>query len=124
MNFIESLLTCYKKTFNYSGRASKSEFWWFQLLNFVVFAFLVVYTRSESYEAFAENNLIDILMYIYALKLIPLLSAAVRRFHDMDKSGFMVLWSLVPIVGSLVVLIALMGNGTEGNNKFGPKPKK
>ena len=124
MNFLESLLTCYKKTFKYSGRASKSEFWWFQLLNLAILVFLILYTNSGSYDAFAENNLIDIFTYIYALNLIPLLSAAVRRFHDMDKSGFMVLWSAVPIVGFFVVLIGLMGNGTEGNNKFGPKPKK
>ena len=61
MNFIESLLTCYKKTFNYSGRASKSEFWWFQLLNLAILAFLILYTNSGSYDAFAENNLLDMI---------------------------------------------------------------
>ena len=130
MNFIESLLTCYKKIFNYSGRASKSEFWWFQLLNLAILAFAILYTNSDYYDPlgsgtiFFLDKLMEYSIYLFIVNQIALYAAAVRRFHDMDKSGFMVLWSLIPIAGGLIVLIALLGDGTEGINKFGPKPKK
>ena len=116
MNFLESLKTCYKKVFNYRGRASKSEYWWFQLY-FTLFAILTFYI-------FETHTFGQVLFVLWVFNNLPLLSAAVRRFHDMNKSGWLVLWSLVPFIGAFIVLIMLAGDGTKGKNKFGPKPKK
>ena len=116
MNFLESIQTCYKKIFNYKGRASKSEYWWFQLY-FTLFAILTFY-YSENY-SFGQALLI-----VWAFNNLPLLSAGVRRFHDMNKSGWTVLFALIPFIGALIVLGMLAGDGTKGKNKFGPKPKK
>ena len=46
------------------------------------------------------------------------------HLHDMNKSGWTVLWAMIPIVGALIVLGMLLGDGTKGKNTFGPKPKK
>mgnify|MGYP001304946972 CR=1 FL=1 len=46
MSFIESLLTCYKKTFNYSDRASKSEYYWFTLYAYIIQVLVVVYHKN------------------------------------------------------------------------------
>ena len=116
MNFLESIITCYKKVFNYRGRASKSEYWWFQLY-FTLFAILTFYL-------FETHTFGQVLFVLWVFNHLPLLSAAVRRFHDMNKSGWSVLWSLVPFIGAFIVLIMLAGDGTKGKNKFGPKPKK
>ena len=116
MNFLESLKTCYKKVFNYRGRASKSEYWWFQLY-FTLFAILTFYIVET-------HTFGQVLFVRWVFNNLPLLSVAVRRFHDMNKSGWSVLWSLVPFIGAFIVLIMLAGDGTKGKNKFGPKPKK
>ena len=116
MNFLESLKTCYKKVFNYRGRASKSEYWWFQLY-FTLFAILTFYIVET-------HTFGQVLFVLWVFNNLPLLSVAVRRFHDMNKSGWLVLWSLVPFIGAFIVLIMLAGDGTKGKNKFGPKPKK
>ena len=116
MNFLESLETCYKKVFNYRGRASKSEYWWFQLY-FTLFAILTFYIVET-------HTFGQVLFVLWVFNNLPLLSAAVRRFHDMNKSGWTLLWALVPFIGTFIVLIMLAGDGTKGKNKFGPKPKK
>ena len=120
MNFLESLKTCYKKIFNYRGRASKSEYWWFQLY-FTLFAILMFSLVEAQGTSFTFGQ---VLFVLFLFNNLPLLSAAVRRFHDMNKSGWSVLWSLVPFIGAFIVLIMLAGDGTKGKNKFGPKPKK
>ena len=116
MNFLESIITCYKKVFNYRGRASKSEYWWFQLY-FTLFAILTFYIVET-------HTFGQVLFVLWVFNNLPLLSVAVRRFHDMNKSGWLVLWSLVPFIGAFIVLIMLAGDGTKGKNKFGPKQKK
>ena len=115
MNFLESFQTCYKKTFNYRERASKSEYWWFQLY-YTLFAILTTYFQDHSFG--------QVLIYLWLFNNLPMLSAGVRRFHDMNKSGWTVLWAMIPIVGALIVLGMLAGDGTKGKNTFGPKPKK
>ncbi len=115
MNFLESFQTCYKKTFNYRERASKSEYWWFQLY-YTLFAILMTYFQDHSFG--------QVLIYLWLFNNLPMLSAGVRRLHDMNKSGWTVLWAMIPIVGALIVLGMLLGDGTKGKNTFGPKPKK
>ena len=109
------LFTYNKKIFNYRGRASKSEYWWFQLY-YTLFAILTSYFQDHSFG--------QVLIYLWLFNTLPLLSAGVRRFHDMNKSGWTVLWAMIPIVGALIVLGMLLGDGTKGKNTFGPKPKK
>ena len=131
MNFLESLITCYKKTFNYRGRASKSEYWWFQLY-YTLFAISLSYLSSvtglrmgmDPYYLSDAQRILLIFPYILLFSLLPLLSAGVRRFHDMNKSGWTVMYAVIPFIGALIVLGMLAGDGTKGKNTFGPKPKK
>lgn len=55
--------------------------------------------------------------------LVILLSISVKRFHDLDKTGWLVLLYLIPVVGIIVWLYALLAPGTKGSNKFGESPK-
>ena len=113
MNFIESIQTCYKKFFDFSGRASKSEYWWFQLYGIIIYGLLFVF----------KGDLALLFSILTIANTIPLWAAAVRRLHDTDKSGWMVLISVIPLIG-LFIFVLLIRDGTKGKNRFGPKPKK
>ena len=113
MNFIESIQTCYKKFFDFSGRASKSEFWWFQLYVIIIYGMTFVF----------QGDLVLVFSILVIANIIPAYAAAVRRLHDTDKSGWFVLISFIPIIG-LFIIFLLIGDGSKGKNRFGPKPKK
>ena len=113
MNFIESIKTCYKKFFDFSGLASKSEFWWFQLYVIIIYGMQFVF----------QGDLVLVFSILVIANIIPLYAAGVRRLHDTDKSGWMVLISVIPIIG-LFIIFLLIGDGSKGKNRFGPKPKK
>ena len=113
MNFTDSIKTCYKKFFDFGGRASKSEFWWFQLYCLVIYFLQFVF----------QGDLQILFSIIVIANLIPVYAAGVRRIHDSNKSGWWMLIGLVPLIG-LYLLILLAQDGTKGKNRFGAKPKK
>jgi len=113
MNFIESIQTCYKKFFDFSGRASKSEYWWFQLYNAIIYVLSFVF----------QGDLTLLFSILVIANIIPTYAAAVRRIHDSDKSGWMVLIAVIPLIG-LYVIVLLLQEGSKGKNRFGTKPKK
>ena len=115
MTFSESVSTCIKKYFVFKGRASKSEFWWFQLIWVVSYVVMII----SNNEAIAFICL-GIIIFI----AIPLISVGVRRLHDTNKSGFYYLLSLIPFIGGLIVLFMMIGDGTKGKNRYGPDPLK
>ena len=116
MTFGESISTCFKKYFVIQGRASKSEFWWLQLVWFACFLIPLIFEGSQPVEYF----FIGIVVIIF----IPLFTVGIRRLHDTGKSGFYYFWSLVPFVGSLIVLAFMLGDGTKGRNQYGDNPLK
>ena len=113
MNFTQSIQTCYKKFFDFSGRASKSEYWWFQLYNAVIYVLTFVF----------QGDLTLLFSILVIANIIPTYAAAVRRIHDSDKSGWMVLIAVIPLIG-LYVIVLLLQEGSKGKNRFGAKPKK
>lgn len=114
MTFGESVSTCLKKYFVFEGRASRSEYWWFQL----------IVTPSYFISTVLENEISYIFLGITIFTLIPAISAGVRRLHDTNRSGFFLLISLIPFIGGLVLLFLLIPEGTKGKNRFGPDPLK
>ena len=116
MTFGESVSTCLKKYFVIQGRASKSEFWWFQLLWSASFFIMFIFEGSEPVTYFFYGIIVII--------FIPLFTVGVRRLHDTGKSGFYYFWSLVPFIGSLIVLAFMLGDGTKGRNQYGDNPLK
>tara|TARA_Y100000741_G_C17954272_1_gene437073 strand:- start:100 stop:474 length:375 start_codon:yes stop_codon:yes gene_type:complete len=114
MTFSDSVSTCLKKYFVFEGRASRSEYWWFQL----------IVSPSYLISTILENEIGYFFLGITLFTLIPAISAGVRRLHDTNRSGFFLLISFIPFIGGIVLLFFLILEGTKGKNKFGPDPLK
>ena len=114
MNFSESINTCLKKYFVFKGRASRSEYWWFQL----------IVSPSYFISTYLENEISYFFLGITLITLIPAISAGARRLHDTNRSGFFLLISLIPFIGGIILLFLLIPVGTKGKNKFGADPLK
>ncbi|MBW9112223.1 DUF805 domain-containing protein [Rhizobium cauense] len=112
MSFTEAVSSVFSKYAVFSGRAGRPEFWWFALFN--VIASLIL--------AFLDKALFgyEILGAIYGLVvLLPGLGVAVRRLHDIDRSGWWLLVGLIPLVGWIVLLVWYLTRGTAGPNQYG-----
>lgn len=100
----------------FSGRASRSEFWWFMLFEMIVYA-IVACLGSINQTFFNVLNGLVSLGFI-----LPSLGLAVRRLHDINKSGWLVLLGLIPVVGTIILLIWYCKASDLTENQYGPVP--
>jgi uncharacterized membrane protein YhaH (DUF805 family) len=111
---VESIGVGLKKIVRFDGRASRSEFWWFFVGQYIT-AFLLVFLERLLFSVVGGTGetIIEVagVLFLVAYQ-VALLAAAVRRFHDIDFVGW---WVLVPFVNPF----ALMKAGTPGPNRFG-----
>lgn len=98
MTFQESVRTCFAKYFDFEGDATRSEYWWFVLLIVVVGFTLAILSRFLS-------------GVFSLLTIIPAISAATRRLHDTNRTGWWQLLVFVPIIGTLVLAYFLVQEG-------------
>jgi uncharacterized membrane protein YhaH (DUF805 family) len=109
---VSSVLTQYT---GFSGRARRSEFWWFTLFAFVLY--LVVGVLDIAMHS-------SVLGVVVALGLLlPTLAVTVRRLHDTGRSGWWIFITLIPLVGGIVLLVFECTDSEPGPNRFGPSPK-
>ncbi len=121
LNFFQAIGACLRKYFTIKGRASRSEYWFLQLLTTPLYLILFATENSYSDDAIIFGAIAGIIVLLLA---IPVLTVTVRRFHDINKSGWFILFNLIPFVGWIIVLVMLIENGTEGKNRFGDYPLK
>jgi len=97
----------------FDGRAGRGEYWWFALANIVVYVALSILTQI--------SGIFSLLFFIYALAVfVPSIAVAIRRLHDTDKSGWLLLIGLIPFVGAIILLVFVIQEGTSGPNQYGP----
>lgn len=120
------MFTAYKRYFDFEGRSSRSEYWLFVLLNVivgVVYTAVVIGTRAADNGPSAVGLAAMAVVTLFGLaSFIPGLSVTVRRLHDTDKSGWLILLGLIPLIGVIILLVFYILPGTKGPNKFGPDP--
>jgi uncharacterized membrane protein YhaH (DUF805 family) len=118
LTFTQSIRTCFSKYVTFSGRASRSEFWYFSLfLALAGFAFSVIDAML-----FLQSD-IGLLSPIFSITtFVPSIAVSVRRLHDVDFSGSWLLIVFVPIIGWIFLLILAIRIGTQGANRFGADP--
>jgi uncharacterized membrane protein YhaH (DUF805 family) len=115
----------FKKIFDFSGRASRSEFWWFYL-TYIFLSFLVIFIimfLAIMSDPNISDSALDSMSNIGYLTGIGTLGATVRRLHDRDISGWAILLFIIPLV-NIYLIVLLFLKGTEGKNKFGEYPLK
>lgn len=115
-------LAVLKKYAVFSGRARRKEYWYFFLGNFIIGIVLAVIgflTGSASVKV-GVNILSGILNLAI---LLPGLGVAVRRLHDTGHSGWYFLMSFIPLVGTIMLIVALASDSHPGTNEYGPYPK-
>jgi len=110
---------------NFKGRANRSEYWYFVLFNVLLIfvpafalGFLSDLVGAESFSIAAAA----MYLIIFLGTFIPGLAVAVRRLHDLDKSGSWLFFYFVPFIGGIMLLVWLCSEGTIGNNKYGRDP--
>ena len=125
MDFKKAVRTCLKDKYaNFSGRATRSEFWYFILfyyllcLPFYMLAFLT--GLGNSFQLFYLT--VGISIIIALLIMVPTYAACVRRLHDTGRSGWWIFLYFIPYIGAIALLIILCMKSDE-DNKYGLKPQ-
>jgi|TARA_B110001469_G_C9407977_1_gene209077 uncharacterized membrane protein YhaH (DUF805 family) len=109
MNWFKKVV--FENYINFDGRARRSEYWYFILFN-AIFALIFATVSSKLY-----------FVYVIAI-ILPSLAVAVRRLHDIGKSGVWLFISFVPIIGGIWLLVLLATQGDSDYNEFGSDPKE
>ncbi|MBR1920978.1 MAG: DUF805 domain-containing protein [Kiritimatiellae bacterium] len=120
MNYYIEAIT--KKYCCFCGRARRKEFWMFVLFNWIAgFVVGAVGTALASATGVAAFGLLSI---IYVLGVfLPGLGVAIRRLHDIGKSGWWWLIAFIPLVGPIVLLVFACLDSQPGENAYGANPK-
>ena len=123
MGFAEAVKVGLNKFYDPYGRASRSEFWWYWL--FLIIISGVIGVIGGFLEAVGEEQVwIGIILQCLSLVLcISILCAEIRRLHDIGKSGWNLLWNLIPLFGAIYVIVLLCMASQPGENKYGPEPR-
>ena len=113
MSFMDSTKTCVQKSFTIEGRASRSEYWFFYLF------LIIAQIGLGIIDGVAGTPLVFLL-----LALLPaIICAGIRRMHDIGKSGWWMLISLIPLIGILVFLYWFIFDGGQPHaNQYGAVP--
>ena len=116
---------------NFEGRARRSEYWYFVLMNIVIMIVPIIFIMINATSDNGEGPLfflgIGIIGVVGLALFLPSLAVAVRRLHDTGKSGWWYLIGIIPIVsyiGGLVLFVFYLSDSQAGNNKWGPNPKE
>jgi uncharacterized membrane protein YhaH (DUF805 family) len=110
MNITESVTSVLKNYANFDGRARRSEYWWFFLVNILLQSLLYLVSPILA-------NIVGLALFI------PGLAVAVRRMHDIGKSGWYLLVAFIPLAGIIWLIVLLVTDGQSGTNEYGPDPK-
>ena len=129
---MEWMIMPLKRYADFQGRSRRMEYWMFQLLIvlvalvavmlFVALAAIQGDSQTDGISA-GMGILIGVCVLAYLAIIVPALAVTVRRFHDQDKSGWLILINFVPYVGGLIVMVFMFLEGTRGPNQYGADPK-
>lgn len=101
---------------DFSGRASRSEFWWFELFGVILGAIISAFGIFSTGAVSVIQSIVGLLLFL------PSLGLCVRRLHDINKSGWFVLLSFIPIVGIIILIIWWCKESEMQPNQYGPIP--
>ena len=137
MSFFDAVASAFRRYFDFSGRSSRSEFWWFFLFCILLYMLAFSLTINEigepnptNPEEFLSQALTSWFGIAVILTLIPSISLSVRRFHDINMSGwwyvalqiapsilsqFIFIFSFISFIALFAYLYFMCAEGGEGN---------
>jgi uncharacterized membrane protein YhaH (DUF805 family) len=115
MGMPDAVRSVLSKYATFSGRARRSEYWWFYL------AYVLAAVVASIIDGILGVTILSIILALAAI--IPTLAVGARRLHDIGKSGWWQLIGIVPLLGVIVLIVFFATDGHPGTNKWGPSPK-
>lgn len=118
---------------DFSGRSRRMEYWMFRLFEFLVFVggfFFIAFLGGLMRGAGGEQaggivggiGMLALGLFLLG-SIIPSIAVTVRRLHDTNRSGWMLLLGFIPLIGGIVLLVFMFSEGTRGPNDYGNDPK-
>lgn len=118
MNFFEAISAGFRNYVNFSGRAIRSEYWYWTL--FIILISIV--TSVIDIVVLGATQFSPLTTVVSLATLLPSLGVSIRRLHDLDRTGWWILLALIPLVGAIILIIWACTRGTVGPNRFGLDP--
>lgn len=112
MTMFNAVKTCFSKYVKFEGKASRSEYWYFWLFCFCIETIPIILAFIIDKDVISLSLLAVSFLYCI-VSFLPMLSAAIRRLHDIGKSGAYFFISFIPFVGGLILLDFLCQKGNE-----------
>ncbi len=115
---MEWYLKVLRQYVDFAGRARRKEYWMFTLVNAIIAVVLAILDSALFGAPFS------VLSWLYGLAvLLPNVAVGVRRLHDTGRSGWWLLIGIIPLIGSIVLIVFLATDGEQQPNAYGPDPK-
>jgi uncharacterized membrane protein YhaH (DUF805 family) len=117
MNFTQAISSGFQNYVNFTGRAARSEYWFWTLFTVLVSiaAGLIDLALFRSFDFSPLSTIVSL------GTLLPSLAVGVRRLHDLDRTGWWLLL-VITVIGAIVLLVWFCMRGTAAPNRFGPDP--
>lgn len=120
MSFGQAVSTVLSKYATFSGRARRSEFWYWFLFTILLFIAAAIIDNAAGLTFASGVGWVTTLVSVFLI--LPNLAVQVRRLHDTGRSGWWWFIGLVPVIGPLILLYIWFID-SDGDNQYGPYPK-
>ena len=121
IDYYKSVLKNYA---NFDGRARRSEYWYYTLMNVIIVITLEILLGVGAMVSSVLAIIVGLLLIVYAIgTLVPSIAVMVRRLHDIGKSGWWYFIALIPLAGPIWLIVLLATDSQEGTNEYGVNPK-
>lgn len=122
LSFTDAVRQVFNKYATFKGRARRSEYWWFVL--FYSLVLIAAAILDNLFGITIEHTFYGAIYCIAALVLfLPNLTVTVRRLHDINKSGWNILWGIIPLIGSILLIVWCCQDSKAEANQYGESPK-
>ncbi len=120
MTFSTAIRSCFSKYVTFSGRATRPEFWYFILFLFI--AGVVFQIIDGSIFGYGDEAAAPLSVIWSLATFLPTLAVSARRLHDIGRSAWWLLLMLLPLIGTIILIVWYCTKSQEGANDHGPDP--
>lgn len=112
-SFLESYMQMWNMFGNFRARTSRSTYWKTTAVNVLILLVLLIFNIA--------SHVFLIIYFLYSIAaIIPGLAMGVRRLHDTNRSGGWMFIALIPVVGSIILLVFFLLPSDSSDNRYGP----